>query len=443
MDLWTITDGVLALNLHPGQTRAWESERRFVAILAGSQGGKTSYLPWWLWRETDRCGAGDYLAVTASYDLFKLKFLPAMREVFEHVLGIGRYWSSDRLIELADPKTRQFKAKRADDPMWGRIILRSAESGGGLESATAKAAILDEAGQGAFTIDTWQAVMRRLTLSRGRVLIGTTIYNLGWLKQQVYDKAMAGHPDYDVIQFDSTENPTFPVEEFEAARESMPAWKFNMFYRGRYERPAGLIYDSFIDSGPTSQKVPRFAIPDTWERYLGLDFGGVNTAGLFYAEEPGTGRLYLYREYKAGGRTAAEHAAALLRGEPMIPRCVGGSKSEDQWRDEFAAGGLPVDEPDIKDVEVGIDRVYGVHKRNELHVFDDLDGYLNEKLTYSRKVDENGEPTEDIERKSTYHFMDAERYILGWLRPSGEVFSAASGGVNPALEQYRAMMGRR
>lgn len=422
MSLYQINNGVLTLDLHRGQARAWDSDRRFVVVLAGTQGGKTSFIPWWLWQEirtTARAGEiNDYIAGTATYDLFKLKFLPALREVFEHVLGIGRYWSGDRIIELADldPASDtygQFKAKRADDVMWGRIILRSAESGSGLESSTAKGAALDEAGMDAFTVETWEAVLRRLSLSRGRVLLGTTLYNLGWLKTKLHDPAVAGDRNIDLIQFDSTENPLFPREEYERAEREMPAWKFNMFYRGRYERPAGLIYDSFDE---TRCLIPRFAIPDSWQRYLGLDFGGVHTAGLFYAEEPGTNRLYLYREYLAGGRTAKDHTRHLLEGEPMLPICVGGSPSEGQWRDEFRAAELPVQEPDIKEVEVGIDRVYGTHKRNELYVFNDLPGYLDQKRGYSRELDQDGEPTEKIAKKSTYHYMDAERYIVGWIK---------------------------
>lgn len=441
MNLWTVdNNGLLDLNFHYGQGEAWDCRKRFIAVLAGTQGGKTSFGPWWLWREMQECGTGDYLAVTSSYDLFKLKMLPTLRECFEHVLRVGRYWSGDRILELCDldpqsDRYGEFYAKRSDDTMWGRIILRSAESGGGLESTTAKAAWLDEAGQDNFTIETWWAVLRRLSLALGRCLLTTTIYNLGWLKQQVYDKAKAGDPDYAVVQFDSTENPMFPQAEADRAKRDMPVWKYNMQYRGLFERPAGLIYDSFIESGPDSHKIPRFTIPDSWQRYLGLDFGGVNTAGLFYAEEPGTKRLYLYREYKAGGRTAAEHAKQLVKGEPMIPKCVGGSKSEGQWRDEFRAGGLPVQEPDIKDVEVGIDRVYGVHKRNELYVFKDLDGYLDEKGRYSRKVDASGEPTEEIENKSAFHYMDAERYILGWLRRTsvGRPMTGASGGTKKQI----------
>lgn len=414
--LWTINDGQLTLNLHPGQARAWQSQKRVVAILAGTQGGKTSFLPWLLWREIRQRGRGDYLAVTASYDLFKLKFLPTLREVFEHTLGWGRYWAADRIIELSDPATGQFQARRADDPMWARIILRSAESGGGLESATARAAILDEAGMDSFSLDSWLALRRRLSLSQGRIFLGTTIYNLGWLKQQVYDpweRAKGRHPEIDVVQFDSAENPEFPREEYLRAERDLPAWKFLMFYRGRYTRPAGQIYDAFDER---LCKVPRFAIPATWPRFLGLDFGGVHTAGMFYAAEPGTPRLYAYREYLAGGRTAKEHAQALLEGEPMVPTCVGGSGSEGQWRAEFRAGGLPVREPDITEVELGIDRVYGAHKRAEILVFDDLAGYLDQKSRYSRPVDAAGNVQPGIQNKGTFHFLDAERYIIGWLK---------------------------
>jgi hypothetical protein len=423
VSLWTLTnEQQYRTRLHPGQARAWRSEKRFVVVLAGTQSGKTSYGPTWLKREIDRGGAGDYLAVTASYDLFKLKMLPALREAFEHVYRIGRYWSGDRVLELRDPATNRFWAKHADDRMWGRIILRSAESGAGLESNTAKAAWLDEAGQAGFDLSTWESVLRRLSLSQGRVLLTTTIYNMGWLKTALYDRR-EGDPNIEVIQFDSIANPAFPRAEWERAKATLPSWKFNMFYRGRYERPAGLIYDSFDEA---LHVCPSFAIPDAWPRYLGLDFGGVNTAVLFLAQElpklesgewgEPTGRYVLYREYLTGGRTGKEHAEKLLAGEPMVPICVGGSHSEGQWRREFRAGGLPVREPDVREVEVGINRVYGAFKMGQLLIFDDCHGLLEELRSYSRKLDEAGEPTEAIEDKETYHRLDALRYIVSWIR---------------------------
>ena len=100
-----------------------------------------------------------------------------------------------------------------------------------------------------------------------------------------------------------------------------------------------------------------------------------------------------------------------MSGEPMIPTCVGGSKSEGQWRREFQVAGLPIREPRISEVEVGIQRVYGLFKANQLYVFDTCVGLIDELQSYSRKLDSNGEPTEDIADKATYHRLDSLRYI--------------------------------
>lgn len=348
--------------------------------------------------------------------MLELKALPEFLRWFGQLLGLGEYTASPiRRFQVS--AAGEVKLFGAEQERRTTIYFGYAADPESLESATVKAAWLDEAGQKKFKLGSWEAILRRLSLAQGRVLITTTPYDLGWLKQKLWDKWKAGDQDIDVIRFESVANPAFPVEEYERARRDLPRWKFDLFYRAIFTRPAGMIYDAFDEQ---IHKVPRFAIPDSWPRYLGLDFGGVNTAGVFYADEldaagKATGRLFAYREYKAGGRTAAEHAAALLRGEVKMPECVGGSKSEGQWRQEFRAGGLPVRPPDIKDVEVGINRVYGFHQRGELYVFDDLAGYLEEKLTYARELDPSGEPTEKIEDKETFHFMDAERYILGWL----------------------------
>ncbi len=106
-------------------------------------------------------------------------------------------------------------------------------------------------------------------------------------------------------------------------------------------------------------------------------------------------------------------------------RAVGGAPAENDWRREFAANGLPVRAPAIGDVELGIDRVYGAHLRGEIIVFDDLSDYLEEKLTYSRVLDEKGNPTEEIEDKSSYHLLDAERYIVANLKGAPRVLRTA------------------
>lgn len=403
--------GKIRLELHPGQTEAWDSLRRFVFVVAGTQSGKTSFGPWWLNREINDKGAGDYLAVTATYDLFKLKMLPEIRRVFEFLLGGWVYQANDRVLYSVRKVSRRGAPVKAES----RIILRSANSPGGLESATALGAWLDECGQDEFRLESWEATLRRLSLSQGRVLGTTTPYNLGWLKTQVYDRWAAGDKDYHVIQFKSIMNPAFPVEEYERARATLPGWKFEMFYNGQFARPAGLIYDVFSDA----HKIPPFEIPGYWPRFGGLDFGGVNTAAIGIAKDPDTEALYAFAEYLDGGKVAKEHAAAL---KPWGCRVwVGGAKSEGQWRSEFAKAGLPIREPGITEVEVGINRVYGAIKSGSLYVFSTLARWLDEVGRYSRELDDMGQPTEKIKDKETFHLMDATRYIISYLRGEAPV----------------------
>ena len=406
------------LRLHPGQTRAWDSVRRFIFMLAGTQGGKTSFLPWWLYREMQRCRAGDYVAVTSSYDLFKLKFLPEMRQVFEHVLGIGRYWAGERIIEIKNFETGQFDAKRADDPMWARIILRSAATKGGLESATAKAAILDEVGQDEFTLDDWQAVLRRLSLHQGRVCAGTTIYNMGWLKTEIYDAWADGDPDIEVIQFESTANPAFPQAEFDRAKRTMQDWRFQMFYLGQFARPIGLIYSAFTDD----MLVDPFPIPADWKRITGIDFGGANTATLSLAEDPDTEIWYVDHESLEGGKTTQEHVDGIQEraiGDDLD--YTGGSKSESQERRDWGMAGLWVKEPPVTGVEAGIDRVMSLMKRDKLRVFRTASGLRDELGGYRRKVDSSGNATDEIMDKRKYHRLDALRYAATLITEGHDV----------------------
>jgi hypothetical protein len=41
--IWSIQNGQLKLNFHTGQSRTWMAQKRFNLMLAGTQGGKTSF----------------------------------------------------------------------------------------------------------------------------------------------------------------------------------------------------------------------------------------------------------------------------------------------------------------------------------------------------------------------------------------------------------------
>lgn len=254
-------DGSLDVYFHPGQLRAYKSTRRIIAVTAGTQSGKTSFAPFWLHREMQLCGPGDYMFVTPTYPLLELKALPEFLRLFERSLELGHYFASPRRVfQVSDQGARRLFADRfADRQVDTRVIFGYATVPESLESATARAAVLDEAGQKKFRVGSWEAVLRRLSLSMGRVLITTSVYAMNWLKTRVFDPFQAGDRSIDVIQFDSTMNPGFPREEFERARRDLPRWKFEQMYCGKFTRPAGLIYDCFERERHTC---PRFATPN-------------------------------------------------------------------------------------------------------------------------------------------------------------------------------------
>lgn len=428
-DLYRLDEGgKLHIGFHRGQGRAWRSRKRIVAILAGKQAGKTTFGPPWLWREMRRCGPGDYMVVTPTYALLRRKALPEFLRLFERYLGLGTYHQTDHIFTVSAEGQERLWGEGHDSETETRVLFGYAKDPESLASATAKAAWLDEAGQKAFKRGAYQEIQGRLAVHGGRTLVTTTLYNLGWIVQDIWRpwrQADGDHPEIEVIRFESRENPAFPDEEWEriaSGKTGLPTWKFQLEYRAIPTRPAGLIYDTFDHDRDV---IEPFELERGWPRYLGLDFGGVNTAALFYARPPGGGPYVLYREYRAGARTAEQHVDALLHRDrppehrpPLPTLAAGGSGSEDQWRREFRSAGLSLKGPQVDAVEVGIDRVYGFHAREELKVFSTCRGYLEQKQTYSRKLDDEGNPTEQIEDKHSFHFMDAERYILSHLAPT-------------------------
>lgn len=181
--------------------------------------------------------------------------------------------------------------------------------------------------------------------------------------------------------------------------------------------PNRLIYRAFNE---VSQKIQPFEIPAMWPRYVGHDFGSANPAALFFAQDPATGYFYAYHEYLPGvGLSTYQHVQAfkeLTKGLPVLKR-AGGSHQEDEIRQGYTAQGWPIQEPKVRDVNAGIDRVRAMMEKNQVFVFNTLHRFTEELMTYLWKVDADGRITDDIYNKSAFHLSDAMRYILSDFTP--------------------------
>ncbi|MFA6270700.1 MAG: terminase [Candidatus Paceibacterota bacterium] len=418
----------LRFNFHEGQARVWASLKRFVIFLAGSQVGKTVFGPVWMEREIREKGPGDYLAGTATFPLMNLKMLPEYQLHFQDTMHYGELNQSTKVFTFyreADCKGHPERAcmftdaeYEADGATKTRIIFFSGTNANSIESATAKAAHIDEGGQKDFRHDSWEAINRRLALASGRgagrILITTTPYCLGWLKTELVDpweQAKGNHPDIDVIQCESIANPLYPKAEFERLRATLPDWKFQMFCRGRFSRPTGLIYDCF-DSVVHVKDYPP--IDNKWLVYTGHDFGTANTAAIWIARDPALAHYYIIKEYKRGGLATHEHVDAWqqMSTDLKVIKSSGGNQDEDGARGDFSRAGWRIDKPVAKrSVDDGIMRVYSLIKAGRLFVCRNCPGVLDELQSYSYELDEQYKPTEKIEGKAKYHYMDCLRYV--------------------------------
>ena len=406
-----IVDGKLQLFPHAGQWRAWQSLARYILILSGAQGGKTCFAVDWLRREIETCGEGDYMLVSPTYPLLSHKLLPEFLSVFQDTLKLGRYKDSDKVFEYKNGKTR--------------VMMGYAANPDSLESATAKAAVLDEVGQKSFKRESHEAIQRRLAIHRGRCLYATTPYTLGWLKDEVYERCIAKHPDYDLINFPSTANPMFSREEFEEQRAKMPGWKFRMFYEGKFEHPVGLVFDTFDRA---LDVVDRFPIPANWLWYAGHDFGSANPAAILYAQDPATGLIFRVHTYLPGGKSISQQVLdlkELTKGRTVIMR-VGGAHQETGWRDAYSAQGWPISEPPQPGLEVQIGRAYPWHSKHRVKTFSDLHDFIDEIESFSYELDDKFKPTDKIENEANYHLQAADRYFLSSL--PAEVSGTANRG---------------
>ena len=159
--------------------------------------------------------------------MFQRIVLPRTKEFLDTVT-CGEYRAGERIYYL---------------PTGGKVFFGSADNPFSLEGVHVRAAWLDEAGQ--MRREAWDVVLRRVGFHKGRIILTTTPYNLGWLKTEIYDRWKAGDRNYDVVQFASIMNPAYPEEEFERARDTLPDWKFRMFYLGQFARPAGVSISRF------------------------------------------------------------------------------------------------------------------------------------------------------------------------------------------------------
>ena len=195
--------------------------------------------------------------------------------------------------------------------------------------------------------------------------------------------------------------------------QSLTGARRQRLYLGMWVSPEGAIYDALEERHTTES----FEIPTSWPRFVGVDPFGAFISAVWLAWEEENKKLHVYREYyEPFGVSTPTHVLNIIRrtGSETVFAWAGGGPSERQARADFKASGIPLQAPPIAEVWAGIDRVNQLILDDAIIIHDNCPGLLSEFGAYKRKV-VNGQPTEQIQDKDTFHLLDALRYIVSYL----------------------------
>ena len=115
-------------------------------------------------------------------------------------------------------------------------------------------------------------MLGRVARLQGKLLYTSTPYAMNWLYTEVEQPFKSGErKDIFMVQFDSSQNPSFPKEEFERQRRILDPKTFRRKYMGIHERMEGLVYEIDLEEN----FIEPFIMEKSTRCFAGVDFGFV------------------------------------------------------------------------------------------------------------------------------------------------------------------------
>ena len=380
------------LNLFQQQKEVIDSNKRFIVAISGIQGGKTTIGAMWMCKKiydnfiAKKTGS-DYLIAAPTEKILQQSTLPKFKSILPKDWAV---WHENRKV---------FELK------WGdRIFVRSTDEPEHLEGMTLLGAWLDEAGQ--MKQQVWINMQGRTAIHQAPILFTTTPYNMGWFYRELIKTAEI-NKDIDVISWASVDNPAFPKEEFERAKATLPQPIFERRYLGKFTQLEGLVYPDFNDN----VVVNPFDIPDTWEKFGGMDFGQTNpTAIVCVAHDPSSDVYYVYKEFYRSEQLLEQSANFIKsNGLKYVLADPQSAQLIVELNRHHSVGNVKQAENDIN---TGIQRLASLFKAQRLKVFKSCDNLIDELESYHYPSPDSEGEVKDKPVAKHNHACDALRYAF-------------------------------
>jgi hypothetical protein len=243
------------MKLHPTQTRAFRliqnNPARFIIFCAGTGAGKSIFSPVVLAHWISQYPASKWLVLAPTFKMLYNATLPHLFNLFRGTDYQGTWLKGVGHYHLPDG---------------GIIHTGSTDSAESIQGVQYRGIILDEGGLS--SDEAWITIQQRVGFYKGKVFVSTTpYYPVGWLYEAV-QRAKQGDPDYLLIKAKTIDNPFYPRDEYERARQTLPRYLFDMRYNGEFGRPENATYPDF---GEENLRTIKF-IPEANHLVIGMDF---------------------------------------------------------------------------------------------------------------------------------------------------------------------------
>lgn len=234
---------------------------------------------------------------------------------------------------------------------------------------------------------------------------------------------------FHLVRAPSTENHHLPDGYIDTMLETWSKERIQREIEGSFDAFEGMVYDEF---NRFIHVIKPFAIPENWDRFIGIDHGFRNPSAWIYGAVGPDGEIYIYKEYYQTEKLIRDIVKENLTGldyrkvklaviDPSVKQ-TRGTTGESDW-DEYLRH-LPKDFPITfanNNITLGIDRVKQYMKINPkngkplLYIFDTCNNLLEEVSQYrypELKPNQDGKKAEHEKPvKANDHALDATRYL--------------------------------
>jgi PBSX family phage terminase large subunit len=347
----------------------------------------------------------NFLIVAPTYKIMTQSTLPPYLEIMR---GVGDFNKADMTLKIHNGGTVYMRTGTDPDSIVGITNVRAVWG--------------DEAGL--YSLYFSENIAARAAFKAAQTLYTTSPYSLNWLFKDIIRPKMKNintRPDVTLIQAASWENPYFPKDVIDRNRENMDPRRFNSMFGGKWEKMAGLVYDTFDE---VDNSCEPFELPMGTRVVAGVDWGFTAPFALTVRAITPDGNHYQVSEtYKTGLSISQRIDIAKQKKQIWGIKIFWCDPEEPAAIKEFNENGLPAAAAD-NDIRAGVDAHYELVKTKRYKVFRGSSPYtMDEYEAYHYPAEDDLGPDENLKEQKPVaqnnHSMDSNRYISIMERKTG------------------------